>query len=369
MEPRPGDVVAPAATAAIATDAVVIGAGPVGLFQVFELGLLDIRAHVIDALPHIGGQPVELYPDKPIYDIPGLPFCTGQGLADALLRQSAPFAPQFHLGQTVNQVHAQEDGQWLVGTSTGTQFLSKTVFIAAGVGAFEPRRIKLAGIEAHEGTQLRYHLGAPSAFAGQDVLIQGDSDTAIEAALSLSATGPHRANSVTLVHRRDSFKAEPERVALMRERCAAGAMRFIAGQITGHDTQDGRLRAVHLTRPDGNEQAVPLDTMLVLQGLSPQLGPLTDWGLAMERKQLVVNTETFSTSAPGIFAVGDINTYPGKRKLLVCGFHECTLAAYGAAPIVHPTRPVLLQYTTTSTHLHQVLGVGHGTGDKSRDKS
>ncbi len=368
MEPRPGDVV-PAATSAIAADAVVIGAGPVGLFQVFELGLLDIHAHVIDALPHVGGQPVELYPDKPIYDIPGLPFCTGQGLADALLRQSAPFAPQFHLGQTVTALHPQADGRWLVGTSTGTQFLTKTLFIAAGVGAFEPRRIKLAGIEAHEGRQLHYHLGKPSAYAGQDVLILGDTDSAIEAALTLSEQGPHRARSVTLVHRRDSFKAEPERVALMRERCAGGAMRFVAGQVTGHDTQDNRLRAVHLTLPEGTGRDIPVDTLLVLQGLSPQLGPLTDWGLAMERKQLVVNTETFATTAPGIFAVGDINTYPGKRKLLVCGFHECTLAAYGAAPIIHPDRPVLLQYTTTSTHLHQALGVAHDANGGTPNKS
>lgn len=368
MEPRPGEV-APAATGAIATDAVVIGAGPVGLFQVFELGLLDIRAHVIDALPHVGGQPVELYPDKPIYDIPGLPFCTGQGLADALLRQCAPFAPEFHLGQTVTRLQPLVDGQWRVVTSAGTEFLSKTVFIAAGVGAFEPRRIKLAGIEVHEGQQLHYHRGAPAAFAGQDVLILGDTDGAIEAALNLSDPGPQRAKSVTLVHRRDSFKAAPERVALMRERCAAGDMRFIAGQITGHDTQDNHLRAVHLARPDGTEQTVPLGSLLVLQGLSPQLGPLNDWGLAMERKQLAVNTETFATSAPGIFAVGDINTYPGKRKLLVCGFHECTLAAYGASPIVYPDRPVLLQYTTTSTHLHQALGVGYGISDGSRDKS
>lgn len=357
MEPRPGGVVSTAAPSII-TDAVVIGAGPVGLFQVFELGLLDIQAHVIDALPHVGGQPVELYPDKPIYDIPGLPVCSGRGLVEALQRQAAPFAPQFHLGQTVVRLQPQTDGRWHIGTSVGTAFLSKTVFIAAGVGAFEPRRLKHQGLEAFEGSQLRYHPAPAEELSGQHVLILGDTNSAIEAALALSEDGPHRARSVTLVHRRDSFKAEPDRVALMRDRCAAGAMRFVAGQITGHDAPDGRLRAVHLALPDGSAQTLSLDTLLVLQGLSPQLGPLTDWGLAMERKQLVVNTETFATNAPGIFAVGDINTYPGKRKLLVCGFHECTLAAYGAAPIVHPDRPVLLQYTTTSTHLHQVLGVG-----------
>ncbi len=360
MEPGPGGVVSTAASA-ITTDAVVIGAGPVGLFQVFELGLLDIRAHVIDALPHVGGQPSLLYPDKPIYDIPGLPVCSGQGLVDALQRQAAPFAAQFHLGQTVVSLQPEADGRWCVGTSAGTSFLSKTVFIATGVGAFEPRRLKLPGLEAFEGgAQLRYHCGPAKDLLGQDVLILGDTDSAIEAALALSEDGPHRARSVTLVHRRDSFKAEPERVTQMRKRCATGAMRFIAGQISGHTASEGRLKAVRLSLPDGAELTIALDTLLVLQGLSPQLGPLTNWGLAMERKQLRVNTETFATSAPGIFAVGDINTYPGKRKLLVCGFHECTLAAYAAAPIVHPDRPVLLQYTTTSTHLHQLLGVDHG---------
>ena len=358
MSTPPGDAAA-AAAPAIATDAVVIGAGPVGLFQVFELGLLDIRAHVVDALPHVGGQPVELYPDKPIYDIPGLPVCTGQGLADALMRQCAPFAPPFHLGQTVNSVQQQPDGRWLVGTSRGTTFITKTLFIAAGVGAFEPRRLRLDGMDAHEGRQLHYHRSAAPALNGQDVLVVGDTDVAIETALALCEPTPNRARSVTLMHRRDSFKAAPDHVAQMRERCASGAMRFMAGQITGHDTRDGRLHAVRATGQDGQEQTIPLDALLVLQGLSPQLGPLAEWGLAMERKQLVVSTETFATSAPGVFAVGDINTYPGKRKLLVCGFHECTLAAYAAAPIVHPDRPVQLQYTTSSTHLHALLGVSH----------
>lgn len=352
MSTPPGDAVA------VATDAVVIGAGPVGLFQVFELGLLDIRAHVVDVLPHMGGQPALLYPDKPIYDIPGLPVCTGQGLAEALLRQCAPFEPQFHLGQTVSSVRQQPDGRWLVGTSKGVRLLTKTVFIAAGVGAFEPRRLKLDGMDAHEGRQLHYHRSAAHRLSGQDVLIVGDTDDAIETALALCDPGPARARSVTLMHRRDSFKAAPERVALMRERCAVGDLRFIAGQIVEHDTRDGHLHAVRVTLQDGQEQLLPVDTLLVLQGLSPQLGPMAEWGLAMERKQLVVSTETYSTSAPGIFAVGDINTYPGKRKLLVCGFHEATLAAYAGAPIVHPDRPVQLQYTTSSTHLHALLGVG-----------
>lgn len=361
MTPRPG-APAPAAAPAgepIVTDAVVIGAGPVGLFQVFELGLLDIRAHVVDALPHVGGQPVELYADKPIYDVPGLPACTGQELADALLRQAEPFQPQFHFGQTVTGLQPRDDGRFLLSTSRGTRLLTRTVFIAAGVGAFEPRRIKLDGIEAFEGTQLSYHTHGLPPPAGQDVIVIGDTDAALETALRLSDDGEQRARSVTLVHRRDSFKAEPEREQRMRQRCAAGRMRFVAGQPTRLETQEGRLTHLHLSLPDAGTLRLPADHVRVLLGLSPRLGPVTEWGLDMERKLLRVDTETFSTSVRGIFAVGDVNTYPGKRKLLVCGFHEATLAAYAAAPIVHPDRPVVLQYTSSSSHLQALLGVSH----------
>lgn len=347
------------AGAPIETDAVVIGAGPVGLFQVFELGLQDIRAHVVDALPHAGGQPALLYPEKPIYDLPGLPVCTGRDLTAALLRQTQPFAPQFHLGQTVTAIERMSDGRWQVVTSQDTRLLTKTVFIAAGVGAFEPRRLKVQGLAAFEGQQLHYHLGDPQTLADRSVVIQGDDDQALETALALSGEGPVRARDVTLIHRRDSFKADPALADRIHQRCRAGAMRFIAGQVTGVQVRDQRLCAIELTQPDGNVQSIALDHLLVLQGLSPRLGPVAEWGLAMERKQLVVDTERFATSEAGIFAVGDINTYPGKRKLLVCGFHECTLAAYAAAAIVYPDRPVLLQYTTTSTHLRDLLGVGH----------
>lgn len=346
------------AGAPIETDAVVIGAGPVGLFQVFELGLQDIRAHVVDALPHTGGQPALLYADKPIYDIPGVPVCTGQGLAEALLQQTHPFAPQFHLGQTVTAIEHAGNGRWLLTTSQDTRLLTKTVFIAAGVGAFEPRRLKVEGLAAFEGHQLHYHLGDPQRLADQSVVIQGDDDPALAAALSLSGDGQVRARDVTLIHRRDSFKADPALVDRMRQRCREGGMRFITGQVTGVQVSEDRLCAIELTSPDGEAQPIALDHLLVLQGLSPRLGPVAEWGLDMERKQLVVDTERFATNEAGIFAVGDINTYPGKRKLLVCGFHECTLAAYAAAAIVYPNRPVLLQYTTTSTHLHEVLGVG-----------
>ena len=355
MTPRSGE--ASPTGEPIATDAVVIGAGPVGLFQVFELGLQDIRCHVVDALPCVGGQPVLLYPDKPIYDIPGLPVCTGQGLAGALLQQSRPFSPQFHLGQTVTGLERQSDGRWLLTTSSGTRLLTKTVFIAAGVGAFEPRRLKLDGLQGLDGTQLHHHLDNAQAMEGTAVVIIGDSDQAIQAALTLSGDGPHRASSVTLVHRRDSFKAQPLLVECMRQRCETGAMQFVAGQPAAVQRQGQLLVAIDLALPDGDQCRLPLDHLLVMQGLSPRLGPVSEWGLDMEHKLLRVDTERFATSEPDIFAVGDINTYPGKRKLLVCGFHECTLAAFAAAPIVHPDRPVLLQYTTSSTHLHKVLGV------------
>lgn len=355
MTPRSGE--ASPAGEPIATDAVVIGAGPVGLFQVFELGLQDIRCHVVDALPCVGGQPVLLYPDKPIYDIPGLPVCTGQGLADALLRQTRPFSPQFHLGQTVTGLERQSDGRWLLTTSSETRLLTKTVFIAAGVGAFEPRRLKLEGLHGLEGTQLHHHLDNPQEMTGKSVVVIGDGDQAIEAALALSGDGPHRANSVTLVHRRDSFKARPDLVERMRQRCESGAMQFVAGQPTAVQRHGRQLLAIDLTLPNGGQRHLPLDHLLVMQGLSPRLGPVCEWGLEMEHKLLRVDTERFATSEPGIFAVGDINTYPGKRKLLVCGFHECTLAAFAAAIVVHPERPVLLQYTTSSSHLHEILGI------------
>lgn len=361
MTARPGNTAAAAALAGdpIATDALVIGAGPVGLFQVFELGLLDMRAHVVDALPHVGGQPVELYADKTIYDVPGLPACTGQALADALLRQAAPFEPRFHFGQTVTGLQTQDDGRFLLSTSAGTRLLTRTVFIAAGVGAFEPRRIKLDGIEAFEGTQLSYHTHGLPPLTGQDVIVIGDTDAALETALRLSDEGEQRARSVTLVHRRDSFKAEPAREQRMRQRCAQGRMRFVTGQPAALETQDGRLTHLHLSLPDASTLRLPADHVRVLLGLSPRLGPVTEWGLDMERKLLKVDTASFSTSVRGIFAVGDVNTYPGKQKLLVCGFHEATLAAYAAAPIVHPGRPVVLQYTTSSSHLQALLGVVH----------
>ena len=341
----------------IETDAVIVGAGPVGLFQVFELGLLEIKAHVIDSLGYPGGQCVELYPDKPIYDIPAVPVCTGQQLTDSLLRQIEPFGATFHFGQEVTEVARRDDGRFDVATSKGTRFVSKTVFIAGGVGSFQPRTLKVDGIEAFHERQLFYRVKNPAQFAGKNLVIVGGGDSALDWALNFVADGPHKAESVILLHRRDVFRAAPASVAKMKALCDDYEMQFIVGQITGFETDGERLARIKVTGADAVTRVVPLDMLLVFFGLSPKLGPIADWGLGLDRKQIVVDTEKFETTVPGIFAVGDINTYPGKKKLILSGFHEAALAAFGASPYVFPDKKVLLQYTTTSPKLHKVLGV------------
>jgi thioredoxin reductase (NADPH) len=350
-------------TQTIETDAVIVGAGPVGLFQVFELGLLEIKCHIIDSLAYPGGQCIELYPDKPIYDIPAVPVCTGKELTDNLLKQIEPFGATFHLGQEVSVVEKKDDGRFFVETSKGTQFLTKTIFIAAGVGAFQPRLLKVDGLDKFDGTQLHYRVRDPSLFAGKNLVIVGGGDSALDWTLNFVQEGPHKAESVILIHRRDGFKAAPASVARMKELCDAYEMQFVVGQITGIEERDNKLSAIKLTGGDGVTRVMPLDMLLVFFGLSPKLGPIAHWGLAIERKQLTVDTEQFSTNVPGIFAVGDINTYPGKKKLILSGFHEAALAAFGAAPIIFPDKRIHLQYTTTSPKLHKVLGVETPTFD------
>jgi thioredoxin reductase (NADPH) len=325
----------------IRTDALIVGAGPVGLFQAFELGLLEINAHIVDSLPYPGGQCAELYADKPIYDIPALPRCTGRELVDRLLQQVAPFKPGLHLGQEVQQLRREADGRFAVATSAGTQFLARTVFIAGGVGSFQPRTLKLEGLDAFAGGQLRYGLDDATHFAGQHVVVVGGDEGAIDSALRLARAGAQ----VLLLHRRDLPDA------------ASAAFRFIAGQATGFAQHGGRLTHLHIATADGHTLHHALDALIVCLGLSPRLGPITQWGLALERKQVVVDTTRFQTNEPGIFAVGDIVHYPGKRKLIVSGFHEATLAAFAAAALLRPDEPVLLQYTTTSPRLHELLGV------------
>ncbi|HEX6363536.1 MAG TPA: NAD(P)/FAD-dependent oxidoreductase [Albitalea sp.] len=341
----------------IETDAVIVGAGPVGLFQVFELGLLEIKAHIVDSLAYPGGQCIELYPDKPIYDIPAVPVCTGKELTDNLLKQIEPFGATFHLGQEVTTVEKQADGRFLVETSKGTRFLTRTLFVAGGVGSFQPRTLRVDGLEKFDDTQLFYRVKDPSRFAGKNLVIVGGGDSALDWALNFVQDGPHKAESVILVHRRDGFKAAPASVARMRELCDAYEMQFIVGQVTGFEESGGQLTQVKVTGSDGVTRLVPLDMLLVFFGLSPKLGPIAEWGLALDRKQIVVDTEKFETSTPGIFAVGDVNTYPGKKKLILSGFHEAALAAFAAAPYVFPDKRIHLQYTTTSPKLHKVLGV------------
>ena len=337
----------------IETEAVIVGAGPVGLFQVFELGLLEIKAHVIDSLPLVGGQCIELYPDKPIYDIPAVPVCTGQELTDNLLKQIEPFGPTFHLGQEVTEVTKREDGRFDLTTSAGTKFITRTIFIAAGVGSFQPRTIKVDGIEAFEGKQLFYRVKDPANFHGKNIVIVGGGDSALDWALNLVG----KAESVVLIHRRDGFKAAPASVAKMKELCEQYEMQFEVGQISGFEQQGDKLSEIKVTGADGVTRRMPLDALLVFFGLSPKLGPIAEWGLDIDRKQIVVDTEKFATNIPGIYAVGDINTYPGKKKLILSGFHEAALAAFAAKEYMYPEKKVHLQYTTTSPKLHKVLGV------------
>lgn len=346
------------------TDAVVIGAGPVGLFQVFQLGLQEIRAVLVDALPHPGGQCAELYASKPIYDIPAVPLCTGQELTDRLLQQIAPFPTPMHLNQQIESLQREPDGRWRLTSSAGMTWRAPVVIVAAGVGAFVPRKValpELAVFESGDAPQVRYHRVDASELAHRQVVVMGGEDAALDTALSLARDG--RCSRVTLLHRVDRFKADAPLLAALEQAVEAGQIHLMVGQPVGLQTDGTRLTALRLATPDtpdGETVACPVDVLLPRLGLSPKLGPVAEWGLAMERKQIVVDTERFATSEPGIFAVGDVNTYPGKRKLILCGFHEATLAAFAAAALVHPQRRQLLQYTTTSPRLHELLGVSPG---------
>ena len=339
--------------APIATDVLIIGAGPSGLFQVFELGLLGIAAHVVDSLAHPGGQCTELYPDKPIYDIPALPVCSAQELIDRLLQQIQPFHPQFHLGQEVTTFNRREDGRFEVGTSVGTRFNAGAVVIAAGVGSFQPRRIGLEGAEAFEGEAIQYRVKSAAALEGKRIVIFGGGDSALDWTLALAEKCP----GLVLVHRREQFRAAPASVARMRALVAAGRMRQFEAQPHRLLVTEGRLTGVCVQRPDGAIETLAAEQLLVFFGLHPKLGPIADWGIALEKRALPVDTEKFETNVPGVFAVGDINTYPGKKKLILSGFHEAALAAFGIQHHLSPHKRQFLQYTTTSPIMHQRLGV------------
>lgn len=338
---------------AIQTDALIIGAGPSGLFQIFELGLLGIKADILDSLPTVGGQCTELYPDKPIYDIPAVTICTGQELVDSLMKQAEPFDAKFHLGEEVTEVEAQ-DGYFRVRTSADKEFHAKTIFVAGGVGSFQPRRLRLADIDALEESHVHYRVKQPNLFADQKIVICGGGDSALDWALALADT----AKEVTVVHRRDEYRAAPASVAQLKALEQQGKVKiFENARATAYNAANNKLQSVEITVKGSDPEIVEADHLLVFFGLAPKLGPIAEWGLNITKKAIDVDTETFSSNIPGIFAIGDINTYPGKKKLILSGFHEAALAAFAAKAIIEPGKKVLLQYTTTSPIMHERLGV------------
>ena len=340
----------------IKTDAIIIGAGPVGLFAVFELGLLDIKAHLIDILPKIGGQCAELYPEKPIYDIPGYPVITGQALVDALRKQIHPFQPTFHLGEMVEKLEvlgAPERPLFRVATDAGVILEAKVVVIAAGGGSFQPKRPPTSGVEAYEGKSVFYSVRKMDHFRGRRVMIAGGGDSALDWVLNLHPV----ASRITLVHRRDEFRAAPHSVNAMRALAAEKKMDLVIAQLAGLKGADGQLSAVTLRGADSATFDVECDDLLAFYGLTMKLGPIADWGLNLHENLIPTDTEKFETNVPGIFAVGDIITYPGKLKLILSGFHEAALAAQKAHRYVYPDKKLLFQYTTSSTSLQRKLGV------------
>jgi thioredoxin reductase (NADPH) len=343
-------------TPVIETDALIIGAGPCGLFTVFELGLLDIKCHLVDILPKIGGQCAELYPEKPIYDIPGFPVVTGQGLVDNLMEQIKPFGAEFHLNQQVEtlvSLGTPEAPKFRVSTDAGNVFETKVVIVAAGGGSFQPKKPPIPGIEAYEGTGVFYAVRKMETFKDRDILIVGGGDSALDWTLNLAPI----AKSLTLLHRRDEFRAAPHSVDQMRAMVAAGKVSLKFGQVIGLKGDAPKLTAATVKGNDGDIFDIACNTMLPFFGLTMKLGPVAEWGLNLDENLVSVGTETFETSIAGIFAVGDINRYPGKLKLILSGFHEGALAAQKVHRYVYPDKRLTFQYTTSSTSLQKKLGV------------
>ena len=336
----------------IETDVVIIGAGPCGLFAVFELGLLDLKCHVVDILGRAGGQCAELYPEKPIYDVPALPVVTGQELTDRLMEQIKPFGPEFHFDERIDELTREADGRFRLVSDQGTVFLTKVVVIAAGGGSFTPKRPPLDGIENYEGSSVFYSVSKIESMRGRDVVVIGGGDSALDWTLSLQPV----AKSLTLIHRRDEFRAAPHSVEKMRALVAEGKVRLAIGQVTALQGDGKNLQSVTLKTGTG-EETLPCDAMLPFFGLTMKLGPVANWGLNLNENLVPVDTERFETSEKGIFAIGDINSYPGKLKLILSGFHEAALMAQAASRIVNPDKKVLFQYTTSSSSLQKKLGV------------
>ena len=335
------------------TDVVIIGAGPVGLFAVFELGLLGLKTHLVDILDKPGGQCAELYPEKPIYDIPALPVVTGQELTDRLMEQISPFDPQFHFGQMAASLQKLDNGNWELTTDRGVILEAPVIVIAGGGGSFVPKRPPLPGIEEYEGSSVFYAVRQKDQFKGKRVLIAGGGDSALDWTLDLHSI----ASEVSLVHRRDDFRAAPDSVAKMRTLVGQGGMHLHIGQLTALKGNNGQLEAVTLKTKDQGDYDVECDCLLAFYGLTMKLGPIAEFGLNLDNNLIPVDTEKFETSAPGIFSIGDINTYPGKLKLILSGFHEAALMSHAAFKICRPDEKLRFQYTTSSTDLQKKLGV------------
>jgi len=338
----------------INTDVVIVGAGPCGLFQIFELGLLGLKAEIVDSIRQPGGQCTELYPDKPIYDIPGIPVCSGEELTEGLLKQIEPFNCGMHLNEEVTIVRKNSDDSFYVETNAGTQFQAKAVIIAGGVGSFQPRQIRVPGAENFEGKTLHYRVQNPRQFAGKRLAILGGGDSALDWVLELVDI----AERITLVHRRDEYRSVQASVDKMRQLVADGKMDVIeSAKATAIGGADGVINSITIQPKEGEPVDVAVDHVLVFFGLAPKLGPIAEWGLDINRKTINVDTEKFETSVPGIYAIGDISYYPGKKKLILCGFHEAALAAFAIKQRIEPDKKVRLQYTTTSPLMHERLGV------------
>jgi thioredoxin reductase (NADPH) len=337
----------------IQTDVLIIGAGPCGLFAVFELGLLDMKAHLVDILDKVGGQCAELYPEKPIYDIPGIPYVTGAGITQALMEQIKPFKPTFHLQDMVQTIEKIGDPLFRVVTEQGKVFEAKVVVIAAGGGSFQPKRPPIPGIEPYEGNSVHYSVRRMEDFRGKRVLIVGGGDSALDWTLNLAPIASH----LTLLHRRQEFRAAPDSVNKMMALVGEGKVDFVLGQVSALEGAAGQIKSAVVKGNDGATSNIACDAMLPFFGLTMKLGPVANWGLKLKDDLIEVDTASFESSVPGIFAIGDINTYPGKLKLILCGFHEGALMAQKAHRYVFPDKKLVFQYTTSSTSLQKKLGV------------
>lgn len=326
----------------IETDIIIIGAGPVGLFTVFEAGLLKMRCHLIDALPQPGGQLTEIYPKKPIYDIPGYPSVLAGDLTNNLLEQIAPFKPGFTMGERVDQLERQEDGRWKVTTNDGTIHLAPVVAIAAGLGSFEPRKPPIDNIADFEKKGVDYFIKDPEKYRNQRVVIAGGGDSALDWTIFLADV----ASEVTLVHRRNDFRGALDSAEKVQHLALEGRIKLLTeAQVIGLQGQDG-LSEVVIEHKNLGEFNIACDYFLPLFGLTPKLGPIANWGLELEDNAIKVNTFDYSTNLPGVYAIGDVNTYPGKLKLILCGFHEATLMCQSAFGIAYPGKKLSFKYTT-----------------------